>query len=196
MLNDNKKPVILLAFANSHEGQRGFLRGLAKEQSEIEEALEAASQVCDLQVRSNATLEDIVDSFLKHRDRVAILHYAGQANSYQLLLETDAGALEAANAAGISQFLAQRRGLKLVFLNGCSTQSQVDDLHRAGVPAVIATTRPVDDTQALNFAQTFYKALSTGSSVRSGRRAWSATLNKAKQSILKAYAARLFSRCD
>ena len=40
MLNDNKKPVILLAFANSHEGQRGFLRGLAKEQSEIDFVLQ------------------------------------------------------------------------------------------------------------------------------------------------------------
>ena len=128
MLNDNKKPVILLAFANSHEGQNGFLRNLDKEQSEIEDALETASQVCDLQVRSNATLENIVDSFLKHQNRIAIFHYAGHANSYQLLLETDAGALAAANAAGISQFLAQRRGLKLVFLNGCSTQSQVTEV--------------------------------------------------------------------
>ena len=53
-------------------------------------------------------------------------------------------------------------GLKLVFLNGCSTRPQVKRLLDAGVPAVIATARPIDDAVATEFAVAFYQALTTG----------------------------------
>jgi hypothetical protein len=53
-----------------------------------------------------------------------------------------------------------------VFLNGCSTQPQVDDLLRAGVSAVVATARPIDDDAACQFAENFYRKLASGYSVR------------------------------
>jgi WD40 repeat protein len=163
----NRKPIIFLTFANAHEGQPGFLRNLAEENRQICAALEPAREICEPLERANATFEDIKKAFLESNDRIAVFHYGGHASSYQLLLEASmGGTLEAANASGIAQFLAQRNGLKLVFLNGCSTQAHVEELQRAGIPAVIATLRPVDDTMARNFAQTFYQSLAVGSSVR------------------------------
>jgi hypothetical protein len=49
--------------------------------------------------------------------------------------------------------------LKLVFLNGCATQAQVDSFFNIGVDAVIATRAKIGDTPAKEFATTFYKAL-------------------------------------
>ena len=62
--------------------------------------------------------------------RIAVLHYGGHANRYQLLLESAAGHAVAPDAGGLAAFLAQQRGLQLVVLNGCSTQPQTEDSWR------------------------------------------------------------------
>ncbi|HEX7942082.1 MAG TPA: hypothetical protein VF488_09770, partial [Gemmatimonadaceae bacterium] len=56
-------------------------------------------------------------------------------------------------------FLGEPPGLVLVFLNGCSTEPQVKRLRAAGVKAVVATTRAIQDTVASEFAQAFYAEL-------------------------------------
>ena len=99
--------------------------------------------------------------FQRHRDRIALFHFGGHADGDRLLLQS---ALEPrpAYAEGLATLLGQQRGLKLVFLNGCSTRPQVKRLLDAGVPAVIATARPIDDGVATEFAVAFYQALTTG----------------------------------
>ncbi|MCB0185689.1 MAG: CHAT domain-containing protein, partial [Caldilineaceae bacterium] len=91
--------------------------------------------------------------------RIALWHYAGHANGYQLLLEDDQGQRALADAGGLADFLAQQRGLELVFLNGCSTQPQVQGLLDAGISAVIATAQAIDDAVATRFAECFYQSL-------------------------------------
>jgi WD40 repeat protein len=158
----NLKPIIFLAFANAPAGEAGYLRNLAEEKRQIQKALAQASEVCEVIALVDATFEDIKNVFLESNDRIAIFHFAGHASQNQLMLEANDGSLEAANASGFAAFLAQRDDLRLVFLNGCSTQAQVEDLHRAGVPAVIATTQEIDDSLARLFAQSFYESLATG----------------------------------
>jgi CHAT domain len=162
------KPIVFLAFANKYVGQDGYLRELGKENDQIREALEPISENYEVLERATATFENIKKEFFKFKDRIAIFHYGGHATSDELMLESSEGqTLEAANAAGIAQFLAQPRDdLKLVFLNACSTQAHVQALHDAKIPAVIATMRPVNDAMARSFAQTFYQGLSAGLSVR------------------------------
>ena len=99
--------------------------------------------------------------FQKHRDRIAIFHFGGHADGDRLLLQS-AFEPRPAYAEGLATLLGQQRGLKLVFLNGCSTRPQVKRLLDAGVPAVIATARPIDDRVATEFAVAFYQALTTG----------------------------------
>ena len=49
-----------------------------------------------------------------------------------------------------------------MFLDGCSTRPQVQLLLDAGVRAVIATARPIDDRAACDVAVAFYEALTAG----------------------------------
>ena len=85
-------PVIFLAFANEQQDQVRYLRGLAKEQTLIKEALEPAvdAGLCELVVESNASVKSILNTFQKkrYRDRIALFHYGGHADGYQLLLES------------------------------------------------------------------------------------------------------------
>jgi len=145
-------PVIVLAFANEQEGHR-YLRDLPEELRQLQAILEAAEGkgLCKLVVRPNARLDQILETFTEHRDRVAILHYGGHAGGDRLFLESTGTEGAVAHAEGLATFLGQRRNLQLVFLNGCSTRAQAAGLLDAGVAAVIATARAIEDAIALEF---------------------------------------------
>lgn len=155
-------PVILAAFANDHSDQARFLRNLSTEAQRIQKVLEPAAELCPLVLLPGAKLEDILDAFQKYRDRVVVFHYAGHANGFQLLLESTSGGVHRIGAKGLASFLGQQQGLQLVFLNGCSTERQAEDLLAAGVGCVIATTQAIDDAVATDFSARFYKGIVTG----------------------------------
>jgi hypothetical protein len=166
MIANHHKPVIFIAFANDRDDQVRYLRNLPEEARRLRAALVQAERAgqCELVERANATLGDILDVFqdLAYRDRVAVFHYGGHANGYQLLLESTSGAPATADAGGLAAFLGVQRSLHLVFLNGCSTHQQVQGLLDAHVPAVIATSQAIDDGVAAEFAGRFYQALGGG----------------------------------
>lgn len=164
------KPVIFLAFANDLIEGADYLRDLPEEARRVGEVLDRArrNELCDLVTRANATAEEIFDVFQdpEYRNRVAVLHFGGHANGYQLLLESSQGRAAWADAAGLAAFLGQQTGLQLVFLNGCSTQPQAQGLLDANVSAVIATSRAIDDQVAVDFASRFYRGLAGGADIR------------------------------
>ncbi|MBC7121429.1 MAG: CHAT domain-containing protein [Candidatus Methanosuratus sp.] len=170
MPSEAKKPVIFLAFANEHDDQVRYLRNLPREARNIRQALDTARRngLCDVVERSNATLKDILDVFQdpEYHNRIAVFHYGGHANGYQLLLESVEGSAAAAYAAGLASFLGQQTGLELVFLNGCATQNQVQGLLDANVSTVIATSRAIDDKVATEFVSCFYRALAGGANIQ------------------------------
>ncbi len=174
------RPIIFLAFANDRTDDIGYLRNLPDEARRLPAALERVrtAGLCEVIVRQNATLEDILTVFQHpdYRNRIALFHYAGHANGYQLLLEGVAGATAAADAGGLALFLAQQRGLELVFLNGCSTQPQVQGLLDAGIATVIATSQAIDDAVATRFAECFYQSLAGSATVRQAYNEAAATL--------------------
>ena len=149
-------PIVVLAFANEQEGRR-YLRDLPEELRRLQEILKEAERngLCRLELLPNATLDQIFDVFTRNRDQVTILHYAGHADSGRLLLESSAAGGAPAHAAGLATFLGQRRGLQLVFLNGCSTRAQIARLLEAGVAAVIATARAIDDRHGARVRRRF-----------------------------------------
>lgn len=163
------RPVLFLAFANDQEDRSRYLRGLAAELRSIRQALQPARQAQALEIveRANATLGDILDVFQDsdYSGRIRLFHYGGHADSYQLLLETEGGGPQAAFSEGLNRFLARQPGLQAVFLNGCSTREQARDLREAGVPAVVATSRAIQDEQAVRFATRFYKGLAGNASL-------------------------------
>ncbi len=163
---DDRRPVIVLAVANDRDR---YLRNLPEELRRVRDLLGAVGmeRLCEVVDRSNVTVAELLDLFQnpKYRDRIAILHFGGHAGDYQLLLESAAGEPALAHAGGLAEFVGRQRGLQLVFLNGCSTEPQVEGLLRAGAPAVIATSDSINDEAAMELAVRFYGALAAGATV-------------------------------
>ena len=167
MHDQSEGPIILAAFANDHRDAANFLRNLSEEAQRMQAALEPARQLCPLVLLPDATLDEILDAFQKYRDRVVVFHFAGHANGFELLLESATGGVHRIGAQGLASFLGQQQGLQLVFLNGCSTEGQAEDLLNAGVGCVIATTQSIDDAVATEFSARFYKGIVTGAPLQS-----------------------------
>ena len=148
--------VLLLSFANSRTQP---LLTLAGEYAELNKILwpRVLRQHFLSAAVSHATLDDIAHYLTLFRDRLSLFLFSGHAGRDVLL--TEGGA---ARAGGIAHLLGQCKNLKVVILNGCSTVGQVEALHQAGVPLVIATSAPVDDMIAAQFSGRLFQALETG----------------------------------
>ena len=176
------QPVILLAFANDKQNTgAGYLRGLTLERNSIRDALMKAEEngLCQVVVEPDVTVDRLFDIFQNsaYRDRIAVFHYGGHAESYSLLLESASGGKAKAHSEGLVSFLAKQKSLKLVFLNGCSSQKQSEELVAAGLPAVIGTSQTINDTIATGLSTRFYKGLSAGMTVE---RAWTDSIDQIK----------------
>jgi CHAT domain len=169
MNGDDRRPIVFLAFANSYTGDARYLRNLSEEARRVQKALERAvgAGLCEVVERSNVNSQDLFDVFLdpRYRGRIAIFHFAGHANGFQLLLDSSEGSLQVAHAGGFAAFLGQEKGLQLVFLNGCSTHAHVQGLLNANVSVVIATARAIDDQAAMEMSARFYEALGAGDAI-------------------------------
>lgn len=155
------KPIIYLAFANDRTGQ--YLEKLKEERIFIQNALRKAveSGWCEIVIAPDATFDDIYRDFTAsdYRNRIAAFHYAGHAGHEGIHVENEKGRNEMAYSSGLAQLFKTQENLKLVFLNGCSTQKQVEDLQAIDVPNVIATNRSIADDVAVLFAKYFYESL-------------------------------------
>lgn len=150
--------LIYLAYAHSLEEP---LKSLQREDEEVNNILKERAFVdnhFNINRVSFATTKAIIEDLNKYKDKICIFHYSGHAASDSLLIED-----KEANANAISKLLLECPNLKLVVLNGCSTKGQVEALlnehEEGGVPAVIATSRPVNDEAATDFAGYFYREL-------------------------------------
>ncbi|MDX2250110.1 MAG: AAA family ATPase [Bacteroidia bacterium] len=182
MFKQNLKPVILLAFANDKQDtSAGYLRGLTDERNGIRDVLAKAEEhgLCEVIVEPDISIKRIFDVFQNssYRDRIAIFHYGGHADSYQLLLESQDGTTATAHTEGLVSFLSKQRGLQMVFLNGCSSQKQSEDLVKSGVPAVVGTSQKINDKVATGLAIRFYKGLAEGNTIE---RAWAESVDQVK----------------
>ncbi len=133
------------------------LPGLVDEIRAVEEALRPLHErgLWALEPNRAASLDDVFRTFSARGQRIAVFHYAGHADQRELYLEGGGQSRGLAELFG----LTQGHALKLLFLNGCATAGQLDSLFRSGIrsAAVIATSRPVDDRLARDFAACFYR---------------------------------------
>ena len=150
-----KSPVLFLAFSNDNDNHLALLDDERRALSGHLIPLES-QQFFQLHVEPSARIEDLSKYLTEFKDRVTLFHYAGHAGSNEIFLQDGS-----ADATGLANLLALQKNLKLVFLNGCSTKAQVDQLIALGIPAIIATSVPIADPAAKNFADTFYNALAT-----------------------------------
>lgn len=154
MTQNPEKPVVFLAFANAKE--EGYLSQLKKESALLYDLFSPLNRSGQLEILREESLEhgELAKRLSQYKERLTVLHYGGHANSQSLSFEDGPG-----NVEGIAMMLKLQTNLKLVFLNGCSTQEQAKPFLEAGVPVVIATTRSVSDKDATFFAEHFYHAL-------------------------------------
>lgn len=153
-------PVILLSFANS---EKEYLPTLKAEGQALKSALRPLEQRGFIRVEKeeSTTSEELVELLAAHKDQLCIFHYGGHAGNDFLELEG-----KAVQAEGLAKLLGEQENLKLVFLNGCSTKGQVENLLAAGVKAVLATSVSIEDEQARYLATSFYQALANKRSIK------------------------------
>ncbi len=147
---------LFLAFANDPDRP---LPSLQEEDNRIYQTLSPRQQQRHFLIHrdSSARLEHMARDIALYRQELVLFHYSGHAGGEALHL--DGGE---AKALGIAQLLGKCPKLQVVVLNGCSTKGQVELLREAGVPAVVATSAPVEDTKATNFAIRLYECLANG----------------------------------
>jgi hypothetical protein len=150
-----KKPIFLFAFANP----RRDLSSLSKEEEKLRNLLAPLEDQGKIECRfmGYSTLDQIFKEFNRYHNRIALFHYGGHSGDD--FLELDDKEARAGNLAGL---MGQQKNLQLVFLNGCANVKQLDELQEAGVKTVLATSAPIGDEKALNFAGQFYDALRGG----------------------------------
>ena len=157
----SSQAVIFLAFANDPTQP---LVQLTEEDNALRDLLHDRSvkqQHFHVHRESHADLDSLRRYLSEYRDQVWLFHYGGHAGSEQLFLTSGE-----AQADGIAAMLAEQPTLKLVFLNGCATQGQVQHLLSLGIPAVIATRTPIEDTLARQFSRHFYHSLEVGATLQ------------------------------
>jgi len=154
----NKKAVIVLAYSNDHDA---YLDMVVRERKNVYNQLRPYDDKDYVKVEKaeHASIDDFFQIFQRYKDQIVIFHYGGHASGSHLQLEGNAGAVESANAEGLAAMIGAQKNLQLVFLNGCATQGQVENLLANGVKSVIATSVAINDTKATEFAEQFYRAL-------------------------------------
>lgn len=166
-------PVFLLGFAYNPDSA---LPGVVTELKTLTNLLISVTDARTIPLWQ-PTSKELQQYLADTRNELRVFHYSGHAGSAHLELNAEQGAMHLANADGFAGLLQQAPNLKLVFLNGCSTEGQVKQLLAAGVPAVIATTQPLSDTYGTAFARMFYKAFTNAKSKQTLERAFQYALD-------------------
>jgi len=146
--------VLVFAFANDDDAHLSLLK---QESSQVNGTFSPLHDkgAIELYREESATVGELSRIFQRFDRRILLFHYGGHAGGQGLRLEEGD-----AQAEGLARFFQQQKdNLKLVFLNGCSTLPQVERLMDLGIKAVIATSSPIEDSKAVEFAQEFYRGL-------------------------------------
>ena len=172
-----RSPVIYLAFANHSTNP---LPNLEREGRVLLQTLAPREQAGDFNVHRDELISlPVMANYLReYKDQIVLFHFGGHADASSLIFLE-----EEAIGTGIAELLAQQSSLKLVFLNGCSTQAQVTRLLDLGIPAVIATSCSVGDDTASTFAEQFYAALAKDFTIQEAFDHAAAYLKTAGQTI-------------
>ena len=161
---ETSSPIAVLAFANLVAAGEP-LPSLGDEADRLGELF--ADAPVQTHAIERASLAKVVDALQTHRNRVLIFHYAGHAGDAMWALADDDGDGDDdwINASELAAAFATSPPPRLVFLNGCATEPQVQAFLDAGVRSVIGTTVKIQDEVAAQFASRFYAGLLGGDTI-------------------------------
>ncbi|WP_027002169.1 CHAT domain-containing protein [Hugenholtzia roseola] len=147
-----EKPIFYFAFAQAD------LPNVLHENQKLYEGLQSLRKKGTVQIENPPKIEketlfkDLAETY---RNNIVLFHFAGHANGQTVELLD--GNFEGKTLASLIQ--NNQTNLHLVFLNGCATYGQVQNLLDGGVKVVIATHRKIEDEAAFHFATAFYGSL-------------------------------------
>ena len=156
-------PYILTIFSNPQDGQPRHLAYLDQEKEAlykmISDTVKKPPIVIPIQLvdEKNKHLDSLEISKIidDYKSWLTIVHYSGHAE--EVLLSFNKEDLRSENFITL---ISKCDNVKLVVLNGCSTEGFVKKLfERTNVRAVIATNNPVKDDRAKDFSLEFYTQL-------------------------------------
>jgi hypothetical protein len=171
-------PTVLVTTANvlDSSNKQAYLKGLKKEMDAIGVALKPLVDKNQIRLEKifEVSLDDLFESF---NDRysfknVQVFHFGGHSSQVDITIgkdtssETGTSGNSEVSAEGFAEFIGNQQGIKLVFLNSCSSEGIATEILKKGIPFVVGTTSEVRDDDAVVFAEYFYKALAAGKSVR------------------------------
>ncbi|RMG73859.1 MAG: CHAT domain-containing protein, partial [Bacteroidetes bacterium] len=161
-----ERPLALLAFADDRSTAPRILSALEPERRALMQVLEPEQQAGALDVRvSDGGVAHLIRDLQDVRQRLLLFHFSGHGNGQALHLEQAPGQGQTLAAPNLVTLLQDAPRLRLVFLNACATQGQVQALLDAGIPAVIATAHDIGDARARAFSETFYRGLVHGATL-------------------------------
>ncbi len=159
---------ILLASANVLNGI-DYLSLLKEERDNIRSALHQLSLSGKLRISESpeTSFSDLFNKFNTYGSakKTVLLHYCGHSDEESLVLQKRGGGIQEVCAADVAAFLELQRGLEVVFLNSCSSETIGEHILRGNVGAVIETTRAIGDGEASRFAVWVYQGLYAGKSL-------------------------------
>ncbi|MEM6765139.1 MAG: tetratricopeptide repeat protein [Bacteroidota bacterium] len=159
MASDYHPSLVLLACANSFQSGKPLKLPLQERRS-IARILEMAEDQgwCSIIQEDAGAGSSFLELLQKHsfKKNVSILHIVGPLSP----------TMEDFDASGLSETVGKFPDLKMIFLNGCANLSVIEMMLLRNIPVVIATSSLIPDHEATLVAETFYKRISNGSSLK------------------------------
>lgn len=115
----------------------------------------------EVETLNAATIDDLRRALL--RKPFHVVHFSGHGTQGGLVFEDAQGNLMVPQSAALADLL-QRRGVKVALLNACYSLS-VGKIAALGLDYTVASTGPISDPGAIEFARGFYDAIGAGTDV-------------------------------
>ncbi|WP_202867933.1 hypothetical protein [Kribbella pittospori] len=160
----------------------GDLR-IGREQAKIRRAVERAvhSEQIDLDIRTAATTDDLLDGIARFRPHV--VHFSGHGGDQIIGFEDDVDEHHVGVVATVDAFASACAATDtppiLVVLNACETTTAAERLVARFAPLAIGMDGEIDDTDAITYATGLYASIANGHSVNSAHMAGKAAVELA-----------------
>ncbi|MBQ4819452.1 hypothetical protein [Aquimarina sp. MMG016] len=136
-------------FENDNQNPLSYLED---EYSAIDGLLLSNKDQFTKEIISNKGVDGFIDKVKELTNDMTVFHFSGHQGGGTIQLSD-----EVFNNKGLINILNNAPKLKMVFINGCSTDAIINSLDN--VPIVIGTTTPVYDHFAKTFSERFYSLL-------------------------------------
>ena len=123
--------------------------------------LSANRDTFEVETLNAATIDDLRRALL--RKPFQVVHFSGHGTQGGLVFEDVQGNLMVPQSAALAELL-QRRGVRVALLNSCYSLS-VGKITALGLDYTVASSGPISDPGAIEFARGFYDAMGAGTDV-------------------------------